>query len=195
MLIERGLSGDVADTPKAGDSVFEKVRNCLLGTNRAALTAAGKKAGELGYRPVILSSRISGEAREIAKFYLGLALDCSDLKDNSGKPTCLIGGGETTVTLRGKGEGGRNQEMALAFLNEMRTIPDEAEGVVFLSGGTDGNDGPTDAAGAFAELSIFSEGLSLNLSIQEFLDNNDSYNYFRETGGLLITGTDQYQRL
>jgi len=187
-IMERGLSGELADTPKKGDPIFEKVSNCLLGTNRAALLASEKRAGELGYQPVILSSRIAGEAREIAKFYLGTALDCSGIMDGSARPLCIIGGGETTVTLRGKGLGGRNQEMALSFLNEMRDIPDETARIFFLSGGTDGNDGPTDAAGAYAELGIFESGLTEGLSIQEYLNNNDSYNYFKQADGLLLTG-------
>ncbi|MBI9101846.1 MAG: glycerate kinase [Spirochaetales bacterium] len=187
-ILERGLSGDIPDTPKKGDPIFDKVKNCLLGTNRAALIASEKKARELGFQPVILSSRIAGEAREIAKFYLGMALDCSGLRDGSGRPLCLIGGGETTVTLRGKGTGGRNQEMALSFLNEMRDTPDETNRIFFLSGGTDGNDGPTDAAGAYAELGIFDAGLAEGLSIQEYLNKNDSYNYFKQAGGLLMTG-------
>ena len=195
--LEMGLAGELPETPKEGDPVFGKIENCLLGTNRSALLASEKRARELGYKTIVLSSRICGEAREIAKFYLGMALDNGSvpafsggkgLADESGVPLCIMAGGETTVTIRGKGKGGRNQEMALSFLNELRSVEDEAEGIYFLSGGTDGNDGPTDAAGAYADIELLNAGNNEGLSVQEYLNNNDSYNYFSKIDGLLLTG-------
>jgi len=187
-IITRGLEGEIAETPKQGDSALTRVRNVLIGTNRAALLAAEKKARELGYHPLVLSSRITGEAREIAKFYLGLCLDTAKYRQPAEKPACLIAGGETTVTLRGKGLGGRNQEMALSFLNELANAQAESAGITFLSAGTDGNDGPTDAAGAFADAGLLARGREKGLSIRDYLDANDSYHFFEAVGGLLVTG-------
>ena len=112
--------------------------------------AAGEKARQLGYNPAFLTSRITGEAREVAKFIGGIALDVKAADMIAKKPACVISGGEPVVTLRGCGKGGRNQEMALAFLAEMERRPDAFQGIHFLAASTDGNDGPTDAAGAFA---------------------------------------------
>ncbi len=183
-LIEKGVAGEVPETPKSGSGVFQRVKNILIGTNLAALRSAENKAVELGYNTKILSSQITGEASEAAKFYLGIGRDILRDQGMLPRPACIIGGGETTVTIKGKGLGGRNQEMALAFLNELKDTPQ----IYFLSGGTDGNDGPTDAAGAFAADDIAAAGRAAGLSIQDYLDNNDSYNYFRQTGGLLVTG-------
>ena len=179
-----GEAGTIAETPKPGDPVFKKSRNVLIGTNLAALHSARKAAENLGYNTQILSSQITGEASEAAKFYLGIARDIRRDLGMLPRPACIIAGGETTVTIKGKGLGGRNQEMALAFLNELGDEP----GIFFLSGGTDGNDGPTDAAGAFAAVEIAEAGKKAGLVIQEYLDDNDSYNYFKQIDGLLITG-------
>lgn len=187
-VIERGMSGEIEETPKAGNPALKKMINLLIGTNRAALLGVEKKAKELGYNTVILSSQITGEARETAKFYAGLAMDTAKYQLLAKKPACLIAGGETTVTLKGKGLGGRNQEMALAFLKEMMDKQDEASGICFLSAGTDGNDGPTDAAGAMAYPEIAFRASAEGLSIRQHLENNDSYNFFKAAGGLLITG-------
>jgi glycerate 2-kinase len=187
-IITLGLTGKIAETPKQGDAALTRVRNVLIGTNRAALLAAEKKARELGYHPLVLSSRITGEAREIAKFYLGLCLDTAKYRQPAEKPACLIAGGETTVTLRGKGLGGRNQEMALSFLNELANAQAESAGITFLSAGTDGNDGPTDAAGAFADAGLLARGREKGLSIRDYLEANDSYHFFEAVGGLLVTG-------
>jgi hydroxypyruvate reductase len=190
-LIAKGASGEVSETPKAGSEVFSKVENILIGSNLAALRSAQEAALELGYNTQVLSSQITGEASETAKFYLGIGRDIQRDLGMLSRPACIIAGGETTVTIKGSGLGGRNQEMALAFLNELKDQPDQGSDVpriIFLSGGTDGNDGPTDAAGAFASLEIAAAGADSGLSIQDYLDNNDSYNYFKQTDGLLLTG-------
>lgn len=186
-----GDAGTFPETPKAGNKIFEKSQNVLIGTNLAALKSAEGAANEFGYNTVVLSSQITGEASEVAKFYLGIGRDIQRDLGMLPRPACIIAGGETTVTIKGKGLGGRNQEMALAFLNDLKDRPDEdpdSPQIYFLSAGTDGNDGPTDAAGAFAAGDIADTGAEAGLSIQAYLDNNDSYNYFKQTDGLLITG-------
>lgn len=187
-LIEDGLAGEAPETPKPGDPVLQSVRNILLGTNRAALRAAGERARTLGYNVVLLSSQITGEAREIAKFYLGIAFDVAEHELAVSKPACLIGGGETTVTLRGGGKGGRNQEMALSFLQGLALRNPPPPRIYFLSAGTDGNDGPTDAAGAFACAEALDAASRRDLPLERFLADNDSYSFFDSVGYLFKSG-------
>jgi glycerate 2-kinase len=188
-LLRRGAEGEFPETPKPGDPVFVPVTNILLGTNYTALSAAAGKAEQLGYDPVVLSSRVVGEAREVAKVLAAIAMDAGILELLARKPLCLLCGGETTVTLRGEGLGGRNQELALAFLQEIATCDAAAaQGIYFLSGATDGNDGPTDAAGAFASADILDQSRKQGLSIPSYLGRNDSYHFYEAVGGLLKTG-------
>ncbi len=187
-LLQRGADGEIAETPKPGDPIFSGVDNVLLGTNYTALNAASRKAADLGYTPVMLSSRIVGEAREVAKVLAAVALDRRSLDLLARRPTCLLGGGETTVTIRGRGLGGRNQELALSFLQEIADAGAAAEGLFFLSAATDGNDGPTDAAGAFASLEIAEKVRGHDLSIGGSLEDNDSYHFFESIGYLFKTG-------
>ena len=188
-VVELGCKGEIPDTPDENDRVFEKVNNILMGTNTESLISAKEKAVSLGYETFILSSSITGEAREAAKFYAALARDGRHLlSSGGGKPVCIIGGGETTVTIRGKGKGGRNQEMALAFLDEIKRSPSCFENCCFLSGGTDGNDGPTDAAGAYASLDVLEKSRKAGLDILEYLSRNDSYHFFKQCSSLLMTG-------
>ena len=188
--LARGLEGGLEETPKPGDPRFARVHNVLLGTNRTGLEAARLEAAALGYRPVVLSARIVGEAREVGKVYAAVALDQRRFRclDSSGQPLCLLAGGETTVSLRGRGRGGRNQECALAFLAELEGAEPEAGGIHFLAASSDGTDGPTDAAGAFASAALLAESRRKGLEIREFLRDNDSYRFFLEAGGLLKTG-------
>jgi glycerate 2-kinase len=185
-----GLAGGLEETPKPGDARFERVHNVLLGTNRTGLEAARREAAALGYLPVVLSARIAGEAREVAKVYAAVALDQRRFRslDSSGRPVCLLAGGETTVSLHGQGRGGRNQECALAFLAELEGSEAEAGGIHFLSASSDGTDGPTDAAGAFASAALLGESRRKGLEIREFLKANDSYSFFEQAGALLRTG-------
>ena len=188
-LLRDGDAGRLPDTPKPGDRIFRSVTNIVLGSNRRAALAAAARARELGYRTLYLGSRITGEAREIARAYLGMALDCAADGTPRSRPACLIAGGETTVTLRGSGKGGRNQEMALAFLAGLADAEAKlAERVCFLSGGTDGNDGPTDAAGAFADTGLLEGARAAGLKPRDYLAANDSYAFFDRIGGLLRTG-------
>ncbi|MCP4108090.1 MAG: glycerate kinase [Desulfobacteraceae bacterium] len=187
-ILDSGLDRTVEDTPKQGDSAFKRVNNILIGTNYQSLQAAEKKAESLGFNTVILSSQVIGEAREAAKLLCGIAKDAGKRELLGKKPLCIIAGGETTVTLRGSGKGGRNQEMALSFLSEIENDPEGTQGIYFLSASTDGNDGPTDAAGAFASNEILDSANTKNLSVNEYLKNNDSYNFFDKAGFLLKTG-------
>lgn len=188
-LLADGAAGLLPDTPKPGSAAFKGVRHLVIGSNSRAAEAAALRARRLGYRTLRLGSRICGEAREIAKAYLGMALDCADGGVPRSRPACLIGGGETTVTLRGPGKGGRNQEMALAFLAGLADADGRLAGrACFLSAGTDGNDGPTDAAGAFADLGLLEAARKAGLDSRAYLAANDSYPFFDAIGGLLRTG-------
>nr|MDA3951073.1 DUF4147 domain-containing protein [Spirochaeta sp.] len=136
-LLQRGLRGDAPDTPGSGDAVFATVHNILLGSNAQALAGARQTARQRGYNTVVLSSQITGEAREIARFYAGIARDLRRAGPGetalAERPVCVIAGGETTVTLRGSGKGGRNQEMAIAFLGEFFAGNDSLTDMLFLS--------------------------------------------------------------
>lgn len=186
--LEAGAAGLIPDTPKPGDPAFARTRTILLGTNRLALAAAEAEARRLGYNSLVLSSRVTGEAREIALVYLGIGKDIAASDFPLAKPACLISGGETTVSLRGKGRGGRNQEMVLAFLTALGRAPHGGEGLCFLSAGTDGRDGPTDAAGACCGLETYRAALAAGLDPAAFLADNDSYGFFGKVGGLITTG-------
>lgn len=187
-LIQLGLEGRIRDTPKADEPIFETIQNVLIGTNHGALAAAARKAESLGLHTRVLSSQIVGEAREVAKVLCGIAKDARRYDLLGPKPLCLIFGGETTVTIKGDGKGGRNQEMALAFLAEMQQNPESTGGIYFLSAATDGNDGPTDAAGGFAANALLPLARQKNLDIDATLKNNDAYHFYDQLGHLFKTG-------
>lgn len=178
--IERGLQGEIAETPKPGDVIFKRVRNTVVGGNRLALDAATRAARSLGYRTLVLSSSIQGETREIARMHAAILREAAEHGQPVKPPACIISGGETTVTLKGSGLGGRNQEFALAAALEIRGLPN----VLVFSAGTDGTDGPTDAAGAMAD----GQTVERNPEALRFLDDNDSYHYFQPLGDLVMTG-------
>jgi glycerate-2-kinase len=171
------------ETPKEGNPVFSKVENRIIGGNRLALEAARMKAEEFGIETEILGSAISGEARDAGRWLARRALG-SKLKQKTGVPRCLVSGGETTVTVTGRGKGGRNMELALAFAMEVGGTT----GITLLSAGTDGIDGPTDAAGAIVDGSTAAGARESGLKPEDYLADNDSYNFFRKAGGLLVTG-------
>lgn len=182
--LKAGAEGKIPETPKPGDPIFNNCHNIVVGNNRIALEAAKAKAEELGYRTLIMSTQLEGEAREVGIVIAAVGKE-ADLSGNPiSPPACLIWGGETTVTVRGKGTGGRNQEMALAFA----IASAGKQGITMLSAGTDGTDGPTDAAGAIVDGNTVSRALSLGLSPNEYLRHNDSYNFFKSLGDLVITG-------
>lgn len=184
--IQKGLSGAIPDTPKPGDKIFENTFNHLIGSNHIALEAAAEKARALGYHTVILTSEMKGEAREKAREFVRHLFE-----KNYSKQTCILMGGETTVTMRGKGRGGRNQEFALAALEEL-IKNDQSDSIpLILSAGTDGSDGPTDATGAIADKTTIETANKLQLDVGYYLHHNDSYHFFRQAGGHIITGATQ----
>jgi glycerate 2-kinase len=187
-LLRAGMDGQVADTPKPGEPAQEQVHNVLIGTNFQALLAARDRARDLGYQCLILTPYLTGEAREMSRLFLGMARSISAHGQPLARPTCIIAGGETTVTLRGTGKGGRNQEMALAYLAGLARSSENAEEALFLAASTDGSDGPTSAAGAFASLAILEAARDEGLDPFAHLANNDSFHFFEKLGGLLVTG-------
>jgi len=182
--LRRGLSGDVAETPKPGDPVFAHVQTLIIGDNRIAAQAAVQQAAELGLHTLLLSTYVEGEAREVAKVLAGLGKEIARYGQPLPRPACLVAGGETTVTIRGKGKGGRNQELALAAAIALEGWDD----VLLLTVATDGGDGPTDAAGAFADGTTVARARAQGLNPAAYLANNDAYNFFQALGDLLITG-------
>lgn len=179
-----GKEKKLEETPKPGDKAFEKVSNILIGTNRLALKAAEQEAVSHRFNTLILSSSIVGETREAARFHAAVAREVISSGNPVRKPACIISGGETTVTLRGHGLGGRNQEFALAGALEISGL----ENVVLLSGGTDGTDGPTDAAGAIVDHTTVHRAWEMGLDSKAHLENNNAYPFFERLGELLITG-------
>jgi hydroxypyruvate reductase len=182
--LQLGKEGKAEETPKPGDAIFEKVYNMIIGSNIIALRAAEKEATSLGFNTLILSSSIVGETREAARFHTAIAKEVISSGNPIPKPACILSGGETTVTIKGNGLGGRNQEFALAGAIEISGI----EKVVLLSGGTDGSDGPTDATGAVADHATVRRAESMGLDPKVHLENNDAYPFFKKLGDLLITG-------
>ncbi len=182
-FLKRGIQGLIADTPKPGSTCFEKVTHRIVANNQMALKAAVKEARTLGFKPFILSSQIQGEARELAKFYGAIAKEMIQSHGPSKKPLCLLAGGETTVTVTGEGKGGRNAELALAMAVELK-----GRRFLFLSAGTDGTDGPTDAAGALVNGRTYNRAVQKGISPEKHLKDNDSYNFFKKAGGLFMTG-------
>lgn len=171
------------ETPKPGDPPLARVQNLIVGSNRLAMDAAASKAKELGYRTLVLSSRVEGETREAARMHAAIVKEILSAGRPVKRPACLLSGGETTVTVRGKGLGGRNQEFVLAS-----AIALEGAAATILSAGTDGLDGPTDAAGAIADERTMARARELNLDALEFLENNDSYHFFEKLDALIKTG-------
>ncbi len=182
--IAAGARGDLAETPKASDPAFRRTRNLIVGSNRLAVDAAEAKARQLGFHPLVLSTTIEGETRDVARVHAAIAREIVSFGRPATPPVCLISGGETTVTLRGGGLGGRNQEFVLAAAIDLAGC----DGVVVLSGGTDGTDGPTDAAGAIADGGTVARAAAKGLDPRRYLADNDSYHFFDALGGLLKTG-------
>jgi glycerate 2-kinase len=187
-ILTAGAEGLLEETPKPGDPVFKSIQNVLVGTNYQALLAAENMAESLGYNTAIITSQLVGEARNAAGFITAIASEVRRHETPLRTPACLLFGGETTVTLRGDGLGGRNQEMALAILAEMTTAGERLRDVSVLCASTDGTDGPTDAAGAFATTELVATTAAKSLDPKDYLRRNDSYRFFDAIGGLLKTG-------
>lgn len=172
------------ETPKPGDPVFKRVQNLIVGSNRLAIAAAETRAKSLGYRTCVLSSVVEGETRESAGFHAAIAKEIRATGQPVGPPACVISGGETTVTMRGNGLGGRNQEFALAAAGAIRGM----RNVLIFSAGTDGTDGPTDAAGAVSDGNSEARAAKQGMDARDYLERNDSYHFFDALGGLIKTG-------
>lgn len=183
--IEQGLAGGLAETPKPGEPDFQRVSNLIVAGNRGALDHAAAKAREHGYAPLILSSTIEGETADVARVHAAMGREARDTGHPVSPPCCLISGGETTVTLgENPGKGGRNQEFALAAALDLEGLP----GVLALSAGTDGTDGPTDAAGAQADGQTCARAREKGLNPREYLGRHDAYPFFQALDDLIVTG-------
>ena len=182
--LQAGARGEHPETPKAGEGVFQRVQNLIVGSNRLALDAAEHKCRDLGYSSMILSSVMTGETKEVAAVHGAIAREIVAGDRPLRRPACVLSGGETTVTIRGQGLGGRNQEFVLAGALAIEGL----ENTVMLSGGTDGTDGPTDAAGAIADNRTMQRAQELGMSGEAYLRDNDAYHFFSPLDDLLMTG-------
>ena len=182
--LQRGLRGEIPETPKPGDRIFDRVQNVIIGNNQLVVEAAVAAARRLGLNPHVVTRSLEGEAREAAGRFVALA---QEIKAGGGPvalPGCLIAAGETTVTVKGRGKGGRCQEFALAAALEM----DGLDGIVVLAAGTDGTDGPTDAAGALANGQSAARATAQGGDPRARLEDNDSHAIFAGLGDLVVTG-------
>ena len=170
--LQKGIDGAIDPHPKPGDKIFASTTNTIVADNKKALDAAMKKATELGYDTHIVTDSLSGIAEDVAQEW------CSKAMSIRKKKLCMLAGGETTVQVKGTGRGGRNQQFALAAAIALRNSSE----ITLLAAGTDGSDGPTDAAGAIVD------GLSYNEEAEKYLHNNDAYRFFEKYGGLIKTG-------
>ena len=182
--VRAGAAGDLPDTPKPGDPLFERTQAVVVGSNLLACEAAAGAAREQGLQALVLTSYVEGEAREVGRVLAGVLREVDASGHPLGRPCCLIAGGETTVTIRGEGRGGRNQELALSAAFSLRGVRD----VLLASVGTDGSDGPTDAAGAFVDGTTLDRAEALGLDPARSLADNDSYTFFDRLGALIRTG-------
>ena len=182
--MKKGASGKVPETPKEGNRIFKNTYNLVIAGNMEAITAARQESNKMGYNTLVLSSMIEGETRDVAKVHTAIAKEILRTGIPIPPPACILSGGETTVNITGSGLGGRNQEFVLAAAIDIA----ERKNIVVLSGGTDGGDGPTDAAGAMADTNTLKRAESMGLNPLNFLLNNDSYHFFKRLYDLLITG-------
>lgn len=182
--LQAGCNGQVPETVKLESGIFRRVSNHIVGSISEALAAAESRAKSLNFNTLILSSTVQGEASEVAKVLSSIAREVRQTDRPIDVPACLLCGGETTVTLYGSGKGGRNMELALAAAIELDGLPE----TLLLSAGTDGTDGPTDAAGAFVDGNTLTRAAAKSISPHHHLAENDSYPFFKVLDDLLITG-------
>jgi len=182
--IKEGTAGRKSETPKPGTPVFSETYNLIIGCNFEAIMAAKHEAEQLGYASLVLSSMLEGETRYVAQVHGAIGREILKSGNPLKPPACILSGGETTVTLKGKGLGGRNQEFSLAAAMDIAGCGR----IVVFSAGTDGTDGPTDAAGAIADSTTIERAESMGLKPGRFLEENDSYHFFRQLEDLFITG-------
>jgi len=181
-----GARGEVEETPKPGDLAFRRVATCIVGSNRLSVDAAAREARRQGLRPLVLTTRLEGEAREAARVLVSVLRECVESSRPAAPPVCLLAGGETTVTVRGNGQGGRNQELAVAAAERLDGFPVPA---VVASLATDGIDGASDAAGGIADDTSVERAASLGLApAAAFVAASDTRNYLGPLGDLIVTG-------
>ncbi|MEW6543878.1 MAG: glycerate kinase [Nitrospirota bacterium] len=180
----KGRRGGIADTPKPGSARFRLVHNQLIGNNGAAVEAAARAAARDGLRPLVLTTSLTGEAREAAKVFGALAREIVARGRPVRRPACLLAGGELTVTVRGEGRGGRAQEFALAAAREIAGL----SRVWIAAFGTDGTDGPTDAAGAVVDGETVVRAARIGLDPAASLARSDAYGFFKRVGGHIVSG-------
>ena len=182
--LQAGLNGELPDTAKPGDPIFDRVHNVIIGSNRIAANAAVQAAQAVGFSAQLLTTFVEGEAREVGRVVAGLAKGLAADEGSLPRPACLVLGGETTVTIKGEGKGGRNQEMALSVALGLAGWPN----LLVACLGTDGSDGPTDAAGAFAGSDTLVRAQTAGLDPINYLNRNDAYNFFAKLDDLIMTG-------
>jgi len=182
--LKKGMKGDLQETVKSGDEVMSKISNNIIGSLITAIASAERAAKKSGYNTAILSTKLVGEAREVGKVFGSILTNMVETDKLIKKPACLIAGGETTVTITGNGKGGRNQELALGAVGQIDNLPD----CCLITIATDGEDGPTDAAGAFVTGRTKTRAEEKGLNHEQYLANNDAYNFFRITGNLVKIG-------
>lgn len=187
-FLEDGAAGSLPETLKASDPCFDKIQNVIIAGNGMALSGAADAARELGYHPIIIDPAMEGEARRVAQSIIRTAEATCNEEGAVPPPACLLAGGETTVTITGSGKGGRNQELALAAAIELAEMEDNRERISMACVGTDGTDGPTDAAGALVLPDTLNKAEDLGLSAQQYLLDNNSYDFFSKVGTIIKTG-------
>jgi len=184
--LDAGMRGEIAETPKPRDPIFRRVRTRLIGGNRLSVQAAAREARRQGLRPLVLTTRLEGEAREVARVLVAVLRECVESGSPAAPPVCLLAGGETTVTVRGDGRGGRNQEMAVAAAEPLASFPVEA---VMAALATDGVDGASEAAGGVADRTSVARARALGLAPPAaFLAASDSNAFLAPLGDLIVTG-------
>jgi hydroxypyruvate reductase len=188
--LQEGASGHIPETPKPGDPIFENVHNDIIANNRILIDAAAKRARDLNFNTLILATEVEGEARDIAQVFAAMAREIGASGNPIQAPACILSAGETTVTVRGHGVGGRNQEMALAWAMAMASRP-PGRTSCFASVASDGTDGPTNAAGGLVDPLTCARALERGLTPQTFLQSNDSLNFLTAAGDLIVTGPTQ----
>jgi glycerate 2-kinase len=180
-----GFDKKIGETLKEFDEIFLTTSNLIIGTNKLALKTAKMKAESLGFESKIISDTIDGDVAEVARYIFQISISTQELK--SGKKICLLFGGEPTLKVTGEGLGGRNQHLALTIASLLKDTP----AITFLSGGTDGTDGSTDAAGAVVDSFTWQNADKLKLNSKKYIENFDSYHFFKKAGGLITTGPTQ----
>jgi hydroxypyruvate reductase/glycerate 2-kinase len=181
--LQKGAEGNYPETPKPGDAIFRNTHNFIIGCNIMALNAALTKAMQFGINPVIINNTMEGDTKRTAEDIVATAIRFQK-EATMKKPCCLLFGGETTLKVKGNGTGGRNQHLALYTAYLLR----DEDKISLLSAGTDGSDGPTDAAGAVVDTDTFKTAYRKGLDIKKYLENFDSFHFFETAGGLIITG-------